>query len=69
MTEVTFEAKEGYGISGIFVDAHPLKGQELQDAIEAGSVRVDRKACHSVYVTSEAMRFTLTTVSDEHSSI
>ena len=36
--EVTFEAKTGYGISGVFVDARPLKGQELQDAIEAGSV-------------------------------
>ena len=67
--EVTFEAKTGYGISGVFVDARPLKGQELQDAIEAGSVRVDRKECHSVYVTSEAKRYTLITDSDEHSSI
>ncbi len=50
--EVTFSANEGYTITGITVDGAALADDALASAVEAGKVTLDKKADHSVEVTT-----------------
>ena len=58
--KVEFGAREGCSISGIWVDLHQYRGDELKEAVSRGYIEVDRDRDHIVSVTGKINEYKLT---------